>query len=147
MKKEQTKRLKNTDEELEGLALPRRGFLQQCALVTGAFLVGTLRMDKPFAQNSGLVEHYCCFLAKPRARCPLRECTSQFFWTCSWTNQVGGSVIIRCVECFDVKISIEDKYPFIQGWTETVSKNIEHLKCSKAVHPAEDDFTVFGPDD
>ncbi|MXZ44878.1 MAG: hypothetical protein F4Z01_07895 [Gammaproteobacteria bacterium] len=121
--------------------------MQKCALVTGAFLVGSLRVDKPFAQNSGMIEHYCCFLTKPKADCPLKECASQFYWICSWREPGRARYIIRCVECFDTKISSEGKFETLQAWTETVSKNIEHLKCSRAVHPYEDDFGVYNKKD
>ncbi|MXZ44880.1 MAG: twin-arginine translocation signal domain-containing protein [Gammaproteobacteria bacterium] len=147
MPKEQKTTFKSSEKKLEGLALPRRGFLQKCALVTGAFLVGTLRIDKPFAQNSGLIEHYCCFLTKPKVDCPLRECASQFYWVCSYWDQDNVPYLIRCVECFNTKISSEGKIETLQAWTETMNRNIAHLKCSRAVHPEENDFTVFNKSD
>ncbi|MXZ44879.1 MAG: twin-arginine translocation signal domain-containing protein [Gammaproteobacteria bacterium] len=147
MKLEQKSRIKRTEKNLEGIALPRRGFLQKCALVTGAFLVGTFRIDKPFAQNSGLIKHYCCFLTKPKADCPLRECVSQFYWICSWEGQGEAPLLIRCVECFDKKISSEGKFETYQSWFETMNSNIAHLKCSRAVHPDDADSTVFNKRD
>lgn len=129
-----------------GLGYPRRGFLQRCALVTGAFVVGVLRLDKSYADGedceSGSDPWYCCGFVVTIPNCDLSTCLAKFYWVCDWYDDDDIPYIIRCVECFDVKISSEGKKETNQCRTE-VANHREHLRCGVALHPDDSRYLEF----
>lgn len=72
MTKEKENIPQQSQVDREELTLPRRGFLQRCALVTGVFVMGVLRLDKSFANTDSTessdtdstenIPEYCCSL-------------------------------------------------------------------------------------
>ncbi|MYD44873.1 MAG: twin-arginine translocation signal domain-containing protein [Gammaproteobacteria bacterium] len=147
MKKEGKKfpYLKETTQD--SVTNSRRGFLQKCALVTGAFMIGVLRLDNTFGEedesSSEEEKTYCCTLmAEYKRDCLTREkCVSKFYWICSWQAKPKKvRYIIKCVECFSNVIETDIDRGTHQCFTE-LSPNYSNLECSVALHPHDDDYS------
>ncbi len=84
----------------DDLTLPRRGFLQRAALLSGVFLTGVLRLKKAQALHTDEFQTHdykCCTLFDTHdPTCTPSRCVSSLFWTCPHTD----GVIYVCAECY-----------------------------------------------
>ncbi|MCY3627461.1 MAG: hypothetical protein OXG88_07470 [Gammaproteobacteria bacterium] len=123
----------------EEISYPRRSFLQHFALITGVFFTGVLRIKNVSAHDVEKLhthEANCCRLWKPHDdSCDLNSCTSKLYWIC-----VEDNVIYPCVECYDIDHGLTGSEK-LGGCTRANLR--DNVKCSKAVHPSDPDYTAF----
>ena len=137
-----------------GFTLPRRGFLQRTALVSGAFLTGVLRLQKPQASESeddeyanvpGFYYRECCtLLSSHDPGCTPDKCNGSnggtaysLFWTCP-----KNGVIWVCVECYNKKHGKTGAELF-GSCRHTSLRNSLGINCSRAVHPSSPDYANY----
>lgn len=124
----------------DAVTLPRRGFIQRVALMSGVFVTGVLRLDKAFAGDEGVncnvYSYKCCSLYSPHSStCDLSSCASHLYWICP-----ADGVLYRCVECYNVKHG-KSGATKISGCTDP--DLCDDVKCSRAIHPREPDYQIF----